>query len=157
MKTLMALAVVLAAAAATAPASLAGTQQGYHFITDTLGGNGHPAYNPNAYVEGGAPAAVATAIQAQGRGMLAGDGRPAYNAHAYVYGGASSAVAKATQALGKGHVSPLVVSGGSTTASGGSSFSWGDAGIGAAAWTGVLLVLIGGSLVVLRRRGVLAH
>jgi hypothetical protein len=39
----------------------------------------------------------------------------------------------------------------------GTAFSWGDAGIGAAAWTGVLLVLLGGSLLALRRRGVLAH
>jgi hypothetical protein len=39
---------------------------------------------------------------------------------------------------------------------GGSSFNWGDAGIGAAGAIGVALVLIGGSLVALRRRNRLA-
>jgi hypothetical protein len=41
-------------------------------------------------------------------------------------------------------------------ATGGRSFDWGYAGIGAAAAIGVALVLVGGSLVVLRRRNRLA-
>jgi len=39
----------------------------------------------------------------------------------------------------------------------GTSFQWGDAAIGAAASTGALLLLAGCSLLLLRRRGVLAH
>jgi len=39
---------------------------------------------------------------------------------------------------------------------GGNSFNWGDAGIGAAGAIGTALVLIGGSLVVLRKGGRLA-
>ena len=41
-------------------------------------------------------------------------------------------------------------------ASGGQSFNWGDAGIGATGAIGMALVLIGGSLVVLRKRDRLA-
>jgi len=39
----------------------------------------------------------------------------------------------------------------------GSGFQWGDAGIGAAASSGSLLVLLGSSLILLRRKGRLAH
>jgi hypothetical protein len=38
-----------------------------------------------------------------------------------------------------------------------SGFQWGDAGVGAAASTGALLVLLGSSLILLRRRGRLTH
>jgi hypothetical protein len=45
------------------------------FSTGTLGGNGHvtqvSGYDPQAYVYGGAPPAVAKAIQALGRGRTA--------------------------------------------------------------------------------------
>lgn len=41
--------------------------------------------------------------------------------------------------------------------SGGTGFQWGDAAIGAAASAGALLLLAGCSLILLRRRGVLAH
>jgi hypothetical protein len=56
-----------------------------------------------------------------------------------------------TLAPGGGSGAPLA-----GVASDGQSFNWGDAGIGAAGAIGTALVLIGGSLVVLRKRGRLA-
>lgn len=43
--------------------------QGYRLITDTLGGNGH-AYNPRAYVPGGSSQHVSQAIQSAGKGPV---------------------------------------------------------------------------------------
>ena len=56
-----------------------------------------------------------------------------------------------TLAPGGGSGAPLA-----GVASSGQTFNWGDAGIGAAGAIGTALVLIGGSLVVLRKRDLLA-
>jgi hypothetical protein len=62
-----------------------------------------------------------------------------YNPQAYVYGGASPAVSNAIQARGFGRTAapPVVAS-----VSSGTSFQWGDAGIGAGIAAGLLLLLL---------------
>ena len=98
------------------------------FITDTLGGNGHPKQAVQGY-------RFIT-------DTLGGNGHAGYNPAAYVYGGASPAVAKAIQALGNGQTpSPSVGSSPS-----GNGFDWGDAGIGAGVAAGLMLLLLGGAL-----------
>jgi hypothetical protein len=63
-----------------------------------------------------------------------------YDPQAYVYGGASPAVSKAIQDRGFGRTAspPVVVA----SASSGTSFSWGDAGIGAGIAAGLLLLFL---------------
>ena len=124
------------------PSAFAGS-----FITDTLGGNGYPAtkpssYNPGAYVNGGMSPEVAKSIQTH-----------RYDPAAYVNGGATPAVAQAIQDLGNGVTSSAPsVTGGSS----GTSFNWGDAGIGAGLAAGLLLLLAWGArLRTHNRRGVL--
>jgi hypothetical protein len=118
------------------------SRQSVPFITDTLGGNGNSE-------------------QATVRGYrfitdtLGGNGHvtqvSGYNPQAYVYGGASPAVSKAIQALGNGRTaSPPVATGSS-----GTSFSWGDAGVGAGIAAGLMLLLLGGTRLRMNKRSVL--
>ncbi len=128
MKAMLALTAALAVIAVAAPAALAhGQTQGYRFITDTLGGNGHPKQVP-----------------AQGyrfiTDTLGGNGQPAARGYRFItdtLGGNGGASAAAPSATGNG-------------------FSWADAGVGAATAVGSILVLLGGALVAMRRRGRLA-
>jgi hypothetical protein len=113
--------------------------QGYRFVTDTLGGNGHP---------------VASAIQSLGMGdfLAAGLHRTAYDPNAYVPGGASQQVAQAIQSVGN-TPSPVPSS---PVAQGSSGTDWGNAGIDAGAAAGLMLLLAAGLAVRSTRRRVLA-
>jgi hypothetical protein len=73
-----------------------------------------------------------------------------YNPQAYVHGGASPAVSKAIQDRGFGRTAspPVVVA----SASSGTSFSWGDAGIGAGIAAGLLLILLAGTRLRMHKR-----
>jgi hypothetical protein len=108
MKGLLTLTALVAALATAAPTALAARHdaQGYRFITDTLGGNGHPQ-------------------QANGYRFT-------------------------TDTLGGNGGAPLPAP---TAAPG---FDWTDAGVGAVTGVGAVFVLLGGTLLVARRRGQLA-
>jgi hypothetical protein len=109
MKVLRTFTVVLALAAIVATTTLgAGSASAATFITDTLGGNGHPQH--------------AAPVSGLITDTLGGNG-----------GSAATTVLQSTP-----------------------GFNWGDAGVGAATTFGSLLVLLGGSLVVVRRRSGLA-
>ena len=132
MKALLALVTALAAITCAAPiASMAATPQGYRFITDTLApGNGS-----------------ASAVPQQGYRFITDTLAPG--------GGSASAVPKQgyrfiTDTLAQGGGSTIAIAAPST------GFSWADAGIGAGAGIGALLLLTGGTVVVLQRRGRLA-
>jgi hypothetical protein len=107
------------------------------FITDTLGGNGYPKQaggsKPVNYVNGGMSPAVAQSNQKTFGSTIA---QP-YNSAAYVNGGASPTVAQAIQDAGKG----LTPSSSPAVTSGGTGFSWGDAGVGAGLAVGLVLLL----------------
>jgi hypothetical protein len=143
--------------------------QGTRFITDTLGGNGSPKATPDLFErsvaihewrEARAQARAVLAQQAQGTTFitdtLGGNGHAkqvrGYNPGPYVYGGASPAVARAIQDVGNGLTAAPSVTGGSS----GTSFSWGDAGIGAGLAAGLLLLLLAGTRLRTQKRGVLA-
>ncbi|TMM11167.1 MAG: hypothetical protein E6F98_11535 [Actinobacteria bacterium] len=109
------------------------TAKAQTFITDTLGGNGHPQ-----------PAVV------QGYRLitdtLGGNGR-AYNPRAYVPGGSSQQLSQAIQSVGKSPVpSPAPVQ---TVTD--SSFSWSHAWIGGFGAAGLLL-LAGAAVMRTRQR-----
>ena len=126
--------------AGTAPDALAryltnhGGQQGYRFVTDTLGGTWHPVaaqqVQPNRFTSD----TMATVI---GAGGVAANG---YNSNAYVNGGATSSVAEKIQASGYNQTPEPVATGGS----GGGSSTWKDIGI--ASLAALLLVLMLGAL-----------
>ena len=98
------------------------------FITDTLGGNGHPQV---ASVQG----------YRFITDTLGGNGH-AYNRGAYVYGGASQQVGQAIQSLGKRpSPAPSVV-----TSTSDASSSWRNVGIGAGTAAFLMLLLAGGML-----------
>jgi hypothetical protein len=95
------------------------------------------------------------------RSLTGADGTPgpqnrapnrAYDPHAYVYGGATPRVAASIQTLGytpqATSPAPVLVAVPQTR-----SFSWPDAGVGAGTVFGVIALLAGSTLVVLRRRG----
>jgi hypothetical protein len=144
--------------------------QGMRFITDTLGGNGFPKATPDVF-ERAVAIHEALQAQAQARAVLmaqaqvwgtrvtdtpSGNGRPAtpggYNPGAYVNGGATPAVAKAIQDLGNGQTqAPSVIDGSS-----GTSFNWGDAGVGAGLAACLLLLILGGTRLHTNKRGPLA-
>ena len=148
MKAPFILATVVAALAAAAPASFAAQSTGgYRLITDTLGGNGH-----------------AKQSQAHGNGFitdtLGGNGR-ARQLHAHgerfitdTLGGNGQATHRPAN---DDYFITDTLSGNGGTAvavpNTDAGFQWSDAGIGAAVSAGSILVLIGGSLVLLRRRG----
>ena len=133
--------------------------QGMRFITDTLGGNGYPKATPDVFERA---VAIHEALQAQAQarsvlmaqaqvwgtrvtGTPSGNGQPVtlrgYNPAAYVEGGSSPALAKAIQDRGYGRTpAPSVTDG-----SGGTSFNWGDAGIGAGLAACLLLLILGGT------------
>jgi hypothetical protein len=125
MKTLLALATAVTAIALAVPAAFAAPQQqGYAFITDTLGGDGHASQGYSFITD-----------------TLGGDGHPRQGApqgYAFV---------SDTLAPGGGPARPVV------TVSTPSTFSWVDAGVGAGAAGGLLLALLGASLLVVRRQG----
>jgi hypothetical protein len=119
-------ALALVASVATLAASPA---YGDSFITDTLGGNGHARH---AHVQG------YTFIT----DTLGGNGRAR---HARVQG---YTFITDTLAPGGGPVA--------LTVSAPRAFDWGDAGVGASVTAGSLLLLLGGSVLVQRRRSRLA-
>jgi hypothetical protein len=113
------LAVAAFVVVAAVPSALAGS-----FITDTLGGNGSPKATPDAFERA---VAIHNAPAAQ------------VNGTAYVNGGMSASVATSNDPVRSS--APTV--GASQT--GGTGFSWVDAGIGAGFAAGLaLLLLIGG-------------
>jgi len=103
-----------------------------------------------------APAALATPYGPQGyRSITDTPGGNARTAqadtsttapNAYQNTGSASAALQGYTTSGPARTHVAIV------ATGGSGFNWGDAGIGAVGAIGMTLVLIGGSLVVLRRR-----
>ncbi len=121
--------------------------QAYRFITDTLGGNGNVAKATPDVLARYVANHAGPATQVQGyrfiTDTLGGNGQPtqvsSYNPQAYVPGGSSPAVSSAIQALGYGRTaSPAVAASPS-----GSTFNWGDAGIGAGmVGAGLLLLLL---------------
>jgi hypothetical protein len=120
--------------------------QAVPFITDTLGGSGHP----------NKPAAQGYRLITD---TLGGNGSAArsmrsYDPGAYVYGGASPAVARQIQVAGYGRPTPVA----SVTVVGrGLSFSWSDAGVGAGVAFAAMLLTVGVATLIMRRsRGRLA-
>jgi hypothetical protein len=134
------IAATAAAAALAAPA--AGAATGVRFITDTLGGNGHPKRVQTYRII---------------TDTLGGNGHPKTGVQVYRFitdtlggnGGLDPAIGASTLGRDSGLAAAPV-------GTAGSGFDWGDAGIGAVAGTGSVLVLLGGMLVVLRRRGHIA-
>ena len=142
MKTVLTLALVVAgiatAAAAASPTtnqsrssviSYPADTQGYRFTTDTLGGNGHVRLAASRGV---------TFIT----DTLGGSGR-AKTSPAQSYRFITDTLAPG----GHSSVGQITVGGG---------FSWADAGVGAGAGVGALVLLVGTTLLVLRRHGRLA-
>jgi hypothetical protein len=135
MKALITLAAILSAVFVAAPAALADT-----FITDTLSGNGHAGgYRIITDTLGGSGHAKST-IQRYHliTDTLGGSGQPKQATLGYRF---------ITDTLAPGGGPPL------TTAASSPGFSWSDAGIGAATAAGAVFVLLGGTLLVSRRRG----
>jgi hypothetical protein len=130
MKALFTVLAVLAAIAIAAPMSLAaGKPQGQTFITDTLSGN-NPART--AHEHGYNLITDTLAVS-----------NPARTAHEHGYSFVTDTLA--------GNGGPQV-----TTVFRNAGFSWKDAGIGAAAVAGSILLLLGSARVVVRRRTGLA-
>jgi len=121
------------------------------FITDTLGGNGSPKATPDVF-ERSVAIHEALQAQAQARAIMAQAQGTRYNPGAYVNGGATPAVAKAIQDLGNGLTPAPSVTDGSS----GTSFNWGDAGVGAGLTACLLLLLLGGTRLRTHKRGPLA-
>jgi hypothetical protein len=96
------------------------------FITDTLGGSGHAKSTLQRY------RLITDA--------LGGSGQPQQATPGYRF-------ITDTLAPGGGHPLPAPPS---------PAFSWSDAGVGAATAAGALFVLLGGTLLAVRRRGTLA-
>lgn len=153
------IAIAASIAVVAVPSAFSSTSSRSGLITDTLGGNGSAKAVPDV-IERYVATHGAQPTQVQGMRFitdtLGGNGHAAptrgYNPDAYVYGGASPAVAKAIQDLGNGRTAAPSVTGGS----GGTSFSWSDAGIGAGLAAGLVLLLLGGTrLRTHHRRGVL--
>jgi hypothetical protein len=129
MKALLAL--IGTAAVLTAPPAFAGSKpDGYRIITDTLGGYGHPKSEPGYRF---------TTENSATQNRL---DRPAVSP-GYQF------VTENSASQNRLDRQPVFV----TT---GSGFRWADAGIGASAAVGAMLVVLGGGLVLLRRRGRLA-
>jgi len=129
MKALLAL-IGTAAVLTAAPAFAATKPAGYRFITDTLSGNGHLKSQPGYRF-------ITENSATQNR-----LDRPAVTPGYRI-------VTENSASQNRLDRSPVVV----TT---GSGFQWGDAGIGASAALGAMLLVLGGALVRLRKRGRLA-
>jgi len=138
MKTLLA-AVTIVASLALAPAALAtpNEPQSYGIDTSTTA--------PNPYQNTGSSSAALQGYTTSGpRTAQADTSTTAPNPNQNT--GSSSAALQGFTTSGPAGTHVAIV------ATGGGSFNWGDAGIGAVGAIGLTLVLIGGSLVVLRRR-----
>ncbi|HEY2543245.1 MAG TPA: hypothetical protein VGH92_09360 [Gaiellaceae bacterium] len=133
MKALLLIATVVAAITTAAPAF------GDTFITDTLGGNGHPAHGSSAanpYVDTGSASASRRGYTVKG---------PAARSVPRTSSKGMTFITD-TLAPGGGPATPVV------TIPDASAFSWSDAGVGAGAATGALVALLGATLVLGRRR-----
>ena len=131
MKALLALAVVATALAAASAALASHTQPGYRFYTDNtsqLVGNSRPQAQPGYR------------FYTDNTSQLVGNRPLAQPGYRFYTDNTSQLV---------GNTRPL-------TAPSGASFRWSDAGIGASAAVGAILLLLGATLVLLRRRGRLA-
>jgi hypothetical protein len=134
---LLAIAATVAATAAVAPALARTDPSGQTFITDTLGGNGHVGRT------------LLEPYSSQDSRIGAGEGT----------GGALNTIAPSTShSQGYRFVTDTLAPGGGNTLTAAStgSFSWSDAGVGAATATGTILALIGALLLVTRRRSGIA-
>ncbi len=130
--------VAVAVAVAVAPALARTDPRGTPFITDTLGGNGHlgrtrldPYSSPGSRIRAG---------EGTGGALKTIAPQPVSHSQGYRF---------ITDTLAPGGGKPL-------TAASNISFSWSDAGVGAATATGTILALIGALLLVTRRRTSLA-
>lgn len=114
--------------------------QGTRFITDTLGGNGSPQATPDLFERSVAIHEWHEA-RAQARAVLAQQAR---------------STTLITDTLGGNGGTSLAARRYDPQAYVNSSFSWTDAGVGAATAAGSMLVLVGSGLLLLRRRSGLA-
>jgi len=114
--------------------------QGYTIITDTLGGNGSPKTTPDLFERSVAIHEWHEA-RAQARAVLAQQAR---------------STTLITDTLGGNGGTSLAARRYDPQAYVNSSFSWTDAGVGAATAAGSMLVLVGSGLLLLRRRSGLA-
>jgi hypothetical protein len=150
MKTLLAAATIIAGLA-LAPAALAGNSTGHTAQSDTS------TALPNPYQNTGSASAALQGYTTRGldsdcRAEQASTSKTVPNPYANT-GSASAALQGYTT---RGATRSATVTLLATAGSSGSTFDWGDAGIGAAGAIGAVLILIGLSLVALRRRGRLA-
>jgi hypothetical protein len=156
MKNLLAAATIVVSLG-LAPAAFATPYgaQGYRSLSDTPIGNARTAQAdtsmsaPNTYQNTGSASAALQGYTTSGLSMAQADTSMSAP-NPYQNTGSASAALQGYTTSGNGGTPVAIV------ATGGGSFNWGDAGIGAAGAIGTTLILIGGSLVVLRRRSRLA-
>jgi hypothetical protein len=172
MKNLLAAATIVASLALPSAAlATPNGPQGYQSIIDTLGANARTAQvdtsatAPNRYQNTGSALAALQGYTTSGPAVT--EAKPP---NPYQNTGSASAALQGYTTSGPGVTEGTLLgyrsitdtpvgNGGNPVAivvTGGGSFDWGDAGIGAAGAIGMTLVLIGGSLAVLRRRSRLA-